>query len=758
MFIKFNEEAQKILKKSKNEMIKLRHAFVGSEHLLLSILSTNNMVNNKLNEYGINYDIFKNELIKLIGIGESENKYFIYTPLLKRVLEQAIIDTKESNNSEVTIESIFLSILDEGEGVAIRVLTNLGVNIDELYEEMNKKTVIKKNNKKMLINDCAEDLTKKAEEGKIDPLIGREKEVNEMIEILLRRNKNNPLLIGEAGVGKTAIVEELASRIVKGNVPDKLKNCKIYSLSMASAVAGTKYRGEFEDKITKIIKELENNDRLIVFIDEVHTLVGAGGAEGAIDASNILKPALARGTIKLIGATTIKEYKETISKDKALNRRFQEVFIKENTIDETKSILYNLKSIYEDYHNVTITNELIDHLVMLADKYIKDKNNPDKSIDILDMVCTRVSLNKDNSHLKLDKLQNELKEIKRSKNNLIINHSFNEAAIFKDREMKLESKVNHLALMMQNKKRKVITINDVANVIELKSKVPVYEVNKDTGKLLKLEKYLKEKVIGQEAVIESLSKITKKIMLGFKKDLPFSLLFAGSSGVGKTMLVKEYSNYLNIPLIRLDMSEFREPHSVSKIIGSPPGYIGYDDNDNVLEKVKNQPFSIILLDEIEKACSQVINLFLQILDEGIINDSHGNKVSFKNTIIIMTSNIGFNKDNIGFNERENNNAELNNVLSTPFVNRINKVLYFNCLKKDDVLEIIKNRIKNIKKKYKEYNVKINLDNKSIEKIIHDGEYNKYGARKIISLLEDKIDDLVINEILKGNCEILIKNL
>ena len=324
--------------------------------------------------------------------------------------------------------------------------------------------------------------------------------------------------------------------------------------------------------------------------------------------------------------------------------------------------------------------------------------------------------------------------------------------------MKLESKVNHLALMMQNKKRKVITINDVAKVIELKSKVPVYEVNKDTGKLLKLEKYLKEKVIGQEAVIESLSKITKKIMLGFKKDLPFSLLFAGSSGVGKTMLVKEYSNYLNIPLIRLDMSEFREPHSVSKIIGSPPGYIGYDDNDNVLEKVKNQPFSIILLYEIEKACSQVINLFLQILDEGIINDSHGNKVSFKNTIIIMTSNIGFNKDNIGFNEQENNNAELNNVLSTPFVNRINKVLYFNCLKKDDVLEIIKNRIKNIKKKYKEYNVKINLDNKSIEKIIHDGEYNKYGARKIISLLEDKIDDLVINEILKGNCEILIKNL
>lgn len=758
MFIKFNEEAQKILKNAKQEMIKMHHSFIGTEHIMLSILNSKNMVSNKLYDYDINYDVFKKELMKVVGMGTSENNYFVYTPLLKRVLENAIIDTKENNNNDVTIESIFLSLLDEGEGVAIRILNNLNVNIDDLYEEMNKKTVMKKNSKKLLISECATDLTKKAADGKIDPLIGRDKEVNEIIEILLRRNKNNPLLIGEAGVGKTAIIEELAGRIIKGNVPEKLKNAKIYSLSMASCVAGTKYRGEFEDKITKIIKEVENNDKIIVFIDEVHTLVGAGGAEGAIDASNILKPALARGTIKLIGATTIKEYKETISKDKALNRRFQEVYVNENTIDETLNILRNLKPLYEEYHNVSITNEVLEKLVLLTDKYIKDKNNPDKSIDILDTVCTKVSLHKDNSHLKLDKLQKELKEIKNNKNELIMNHAFNEASTLRDKEMQLESKVNYLSLKLQSKRKKEITINDVAYVIESKSKVPVYEVNKDTTKLLKLEKELKEKVLGQDNVIENLSKITKKIMLGFKKDLPFSMAFIGSSGVGKTLLAKEYSKCLNIPLIRLDMSEYKEAHTISKIIGSPPGYIGYDDNNNVLEKVKNEPFSIILLDEIEKACSEVINLFLQILDEGIINDSHGNKVSFKNTIIIMTSNIGYNKDTIGFNDKKNSSEILNNILSTAFVNRINQVFYFNHLDNEIIKKILKKNIKEIINKYHNYQINIQLNKKSMDKIIKKSECDKYGVRKVNNILEDTIDDLVINEILKGKKEILIKNI
>ena len=755
MFIKFNEEAQKILKNSKIEMQKLKHAFIGSEHVLLSILNSSNTVSNKLNELGINYDVFQKEIIRLVGVGNSKNDYFIYTPLLKRILENAIIDSKESNNNEVTLESVFLSILDEGEGVAVRILSNLGIDIDNMYEELTKKSYLKKNNKKLIINECSTDLTKKAMDGKIDPLIGRDKEVEEIIEILLRRNKNNPLLIGDAGVGKTAIVEELAKRIVNGNVPDKLRNAKIYNLSMASCVAGTKYRGEFEERINKMLKELENNENIIVFIDEIHTLVGAGGAEGAIDASNIIKPALARGTIKLIGATTINEYKETICKDKALNRRFQTVFIKENTLDETKIILKNLKPLYEKYHGVEISDKIIDNIVSLTDKYLADKNNPDKSLDILDMVCTKVSLSKNRKMIRINELNEELKRVKKKKNELIINHSFNEAFKLKDNEMKLEDKINNLSLNMKKNHKKNITLNDIASVIESKTKIPIYEINKDTKKLLKLEKYLKKKVIGQNEVIKDIVKITKKIMLGYKNDLPSSFLFTGRSGVGKTLLVKEYSDYLKIPLIRLDMSEYKESHTISKIIGSPPGYVGYNDTDNVLEKVKNNPFCIILLDEIEKACSEVINLFLQIFDEGVITDSHGNKVSFRNTIIMMTSNIGSEKDNIGFNNKKND-IEIRNILSIPFVNRINKVFNFNNLDKENLRKILLNKSKVIKEKYQKNNISIYISKKVIDEIIKKSDFEVYGARHACKLLEEKIDDLAIEGILKGKDKVYIK--
>lgn len=755
MFIKFSEEAQKILKKSKLEMQKLHHAFIGSEHVMLSILNSKNSVSKKLNDYKIDYQSFKNELIKIVGMGSSENKYFIYTPLLKRVLENAIIDTKEGNNAEISLDDIFMSILDEGEGAAVRILTNMGVNIDDMYEEFTKKTINKKSNKKLLINECGEDLNKKAEDKKIDPLIGREKEVNEIIEILLRRNKNNPLLIGEAGVGKTAIIEELAKRIVEKNVPDRLKNTKIYNLSMSSLVAGTKYRGEFEERINKILKELENNSDVIIFIDEVHTIVGAGGAEGAIDASNILKPALARGTIKLIGATTINEYKETISKDKALNRRFQAVFINENTKEETKTILYKLKSIYENFHHVIISSDIIDNIIELTDKYIKDKNNPDKSIDVLDTVCTKVSLSKNTSLKKLDKLKEELKSIKKQKNELIMTHHFNDASTLKNEEMKLESKINSLSLSLKVKKQKTITLHDVAEVIENKTNIPIYEINKDMSKLINLEKNLKKKIIGQNDACGEIAKISKKIMLGYKNDLPYSILLVGKSGVGKTMLVKEYSKYLNIPLIRMDMSEYKEAHTISKIIGSPPGYIGYDDVENVLEKIKTNPFCVLLLDEVEKACNEVINLFLQILDEGIITDSHGNKVSFKNTIIIMTSNVGSYNESIGFNNDKNNN-ELHDILSTPFINRINKIVRFKDLEKDDIYNILLNKISDIKVKYQKNNIKILINKKILNEIIDKSDISNYGARKACKMLEDKIDDIVIEEILKGKNEVYIK--
>ena len=754
MFIKFNEETRKILKRSKIEMKNLKHAFIGSEHVLLSILKSDNSVSRLLNEYHITYDIFKQELIKTIGIGKSNNNYFIYTPLLKRILENTICDAKDSGNKEIDVNDLFLSIIDEGEGVANRILNKLGVNLDEMYSQFNKEIKYHKNNQKLSIFSCSIDLTKKCLEDEIDPLIGREEEVNELINILLRRNKNNPLLIGEAGVGKTAIVEELARRITKGNVPENLKNKKILSLSMAKAVAGTKYRGEFEDKITKILKELENNNDLIVFIDEIHTIVGAGGAEGAIDASNILKPALARGKIKVIGATTIKEYKETISKDKALSRRFQKILIKENTIPETIDILKKLKPFYEKYHHVKISDDLITNLVNLTDKYITNENNPDKSLDILDNTLTRVSLKENKESLKLKKLQNELEDIKNQKNNLIINSNYQDAYKYHIKEMKLESMINNLNLNISNNQNIEVTISDIAKTIENKTNIPIYEINHDYHKLINLSKHLNKLIIGQEEVIDKIVKITKKILLGYKNNLPYSFLFLGKSGVGKTYLVKEYSKYLNIPLIRLDMSEYKENHTVSKIIGSPPGYIGYENTETILEQIKNNPFSIILLDEVEKGSNNVINLFLQALDEGFITDSHGIKVNLSNTIIIMTSNIGYTKEQIGFDKDIHHDQEVRNILSTAIVNRINTICYFKDLTKDNLKVILKNKINNLRKKYS--NIKFHLNNYFLDKIINESNYETYGSRHALKLLEDRLDDLIIDGILNGKNNIYIK--
>ena len=746
MIIKFSEEVQKILKKAKIEMQNLKHAFIGSEHLILSILNEDNIVSNKLKEYKVNYNKFRDTLIEIVGFGNSVNNYFIYTPLLKRVLEESLIDAKENKAVEVDLTTLFLAILDEGEGVGIRILYKLGVDIDKLYDEMNIHIINKTIPKKLTINECSVDLTKKARENEFDPLIGREKEVSELIEVLSRRNKNNPLLIGEAGVGKTAIVEELAKRIVNGMVPDKLKNTKILSLSMASCVSGTKYRGEFEERITKIIKELETNKDLIVFIDEIHTLVGAGGAEGAIDASNILKPALARGNIKVIGATTINEYKDSICKDKALNRRFQTIMIKENNLIETKEILHKLKNIYEDYHHVLISEDILNKIVELTDKYINDKKNPDKSIDILDTICTKVSLKKSNSIKIINDLKIELDNIQRKKNSLISRRRYNEAFKLRNSELEVESKINKVNLSIKRNKKRKITIKDVIQVISDKTNIPIYNnFNNVNG----LGKYLKKKVIGQNNIIDELENITRKIFLGLKNDLPYSILFVGKSGVGKTMLVKEYSNYLKIPLIKLDMSEYKESHTISKIIGSPPGYVGYNDYGIIVEKIKNNPYCIILLDEIEKACSEVINLFLQVLDEGVITDSHGNIINVKNTIIIMTSNLGCDKNNIGFNKVINNNSVIREVLSTSFLNRINKIMYFNSLNNKDIDKIVVGKLKEIKKKYQDYNIKINVNKDFIEKLINDSDYEIYGARKINKLLEDKIDNLVIEGIINN---------
>lgn len=761
MFQKFDEDTKKVLKMAKYEMQELKHAFVGSEHLLLSILSNKNLdITRKLNSYNINYSNFKEKLINLIGRGNSLNTYFIYTPLLKRIIENAILDSKDDNRFEVNLIDLFLSFLDEGEGVGIRVLTSLGVNIDDLYLDfINVKPEKSKSKKKLSLYEWGYDLVQKALENEIDPVIGRDKEINRLIEVLLRRKKNNPLLLGEAGVGKTAIVEGLALKISNKSVPPQLLNKKIISLSLANLVAGTKYRGEFEDKVNKIILELEENPDLILFIDEIHSLVGAGGAEGAIDAANIFKPALARGKLKLIGATTLTEYKDTIEKDKALERRFQTILIKEPSLEDTKIILKKIKPIYENYHHVIINDDVIDNIVKLTNKYIYNRRNPDKSIDILDEVCIYRSLIKNKKMKKKEDILKELDLTIKEKNNYLLKHDFNEASKCKNQELILEDKLNELSFKENNLIKKEVSINDVLTVINKKTNIPIYTFNsKNISKLLMLERKLNKVIIGQETAIKELVKETKLLKFGLKSnDKPVSYLFTGSSGIGKTELVKEYARLLNMPLIRIDGSEYKESHSISKILGSPPGYVGYDNHISLIDDIKTNPFSIILVDEIEKSCNSFLNLFLQLLDEGFITTSTGEKVYFNNSIIIFTSNITSNTSIIGFNQDKEKviKDKLTNILSIELLNRINHVIQFNKLTEDNIRFIIKNKINNIKNKFKDYNIIINISNSFIDNIIKLSNYEEFGARKINKLLEEKIDDIVMDSILNNEKKVKI---
>ena len=762
MFQKFDEVCTKVLKNAKIEMQKLKHPFVGTEHLMLSILSNKDLeLTKKLNDYNIFYDNFKEELLNIIGYGNSLNSYFIYTPLFKRIIENAILDTREEDRESVNINDLFLSLLDEGEGVAIRILINLEIDIDDMYLEfLNKDDNSKyKSNKKLLINEFATDLVKLASENKIDPVIGRDKEINRMIEILLRRTKNNPLLIGEAGVGKTAVVEGLALKISNKNVPSQLLNKKIMSLSLASLVAGTKYRGEFEEKVNKIIKEIENNPDIILFIDEVHSLVGAGGAEGAIDASNIFKPALARGKLRLIGATTIIEYKNSIEKDKALARRFQTILINEPSKEETKEILLKLKPIYERFHQVTIKDQAIDTIINLCDKYVLNRKNPDKSIDILDEVCILRKLKKDKNTKKQENMEQELEFIKQEKNKYLLRQDFLNASYYKKQELVLENKLNNLELDKTNYSKKEVSINDINEVIKNKVNIPVYENNLSNLKELKnLENNLKKEIIGQDKAISILVNETKKIKLGLKNNQkPISFLFTGKSGIGKTELVKQYAKYMKMELIRIDASEYKESHAISKLIGSPPGYVGYDSHNSILESVKNNPFSVILIDEIEKSSNAFIDLFLQILDEGFITDSKSDKIYFKHAIIIFTSNITSNINTIGFNQIQDKVIldKLKNILKIEFINRITHIIQFNELTKDNIKDIINKNILEIRKRLKQQDITINIDKNFVNKIIELSNYNLYGARNINTILESNIDNLVIDSILNNKKKVKI---
>ncbi|MBO5376279.1 MAG: ATP-dependent Clp protease ATP-binding subunit [Bacilli bacterium] len=741
MFLKFDEEVRKILLGAKREMKLLKHPYIGTEHLVLSIIKRNNFITSLLSDKNVTYEVFYNEVISLIGMGNKQSNLFIYTPLLKKIIQNAMVISKERNLKEVNLNSLFAALLEEGEGVGIRIFISMGIDVDELYEEVNIKRKQKKLKNKLLIDDFGVNLNKKALDGELDPVIGRDDEVLRVIEILCRRTKNNPLLIGDAGVGKTAIVEELSRRIVNGKVPLKLLNKRIVSISMASLVSGTKYRGEFEDRVTKMLSEVEEANDVIIFIDEIHTLVGAGGAEGAIDASNILKPALARGKVNIIGATTTYEYKKIMEDDKALARRFQNIVIEEPNVEKVYDILTRIKPIYEEYHNVLISEKVLKLIVNLSDKYLYNRKQPDKSIDILDEVCSKLSIVEDEFIKKNTHYKNLLKNVVSRKNDAIINGRFNDAICLREEEIKLEGRINRLEIkIMKHDYKREVTCDMVANVIKQKSNIPVYEFERPMDVINSLKKYLLSNVIGQDFAIEKLCNITKKMFFGIKADKrPISFLFVGQSGVGKTHLAKEYNKFLfrDENLIRVDMSEYKEEHSISKIIGSPPGYVGYQNKSTLLEEIKDKPHSVVLLDEIEKAHSSVLNLFLQILDEGHIKDSNGNIYRFDNNIIIMTSNAGCDVKNIGFDNSKVNVVDIiKNSFSSEFINRIDNIILFNSFNYNDVFEITKRLLESIVNKFK---VNFNYDDNFIDSIVKESKYDKFGARKLEKIIMEKLD-------------------
>ena len=744
MFGKFSEEAQRVLVDAQKEMSELKHPYIGSEHLLLAILKNNQDLVNKFKKYKITYKSFKEELINLVGIGDNTPDLLLYSATLKTILENVIIESRETGD-EISVNELLLSLLNEGEGKAIRILLSLGVDINKLYSDISEKRKIKqKKSKKLIVEELGVDLTKRAKNNELDPVIGRDIELNRVIEILSRRTKNNPLLIGEAGVGKTAIAEELARRIVSGNVPMPLKNKRIISVDMACTVAGTKYRGEFEERIKKMVKELEDNDDVIIFIDEIHTLVGAGGAEGAIDASNILKPALARGKLKLIGATTISEYKKFIEKDNALDRRFQKVFVEEPDKSNLKNILMNLKSIYEAYHGVKIEEKLIDKIIELSDRYIYDRCEPDKSIDILDEVCTKVSLKEAKEEKEIIKLSDCLTKIQKEKNNAIINQNYDKAYSLKEDEEELQSKINKLKLdYMRKEKVKKVKLKDIVEVVSSKTKIPINEISKDyITSINEIEKTLKENIIGQDEAINKLIDISKKIKLGIKdKNKSYSVLFCGSTGTGKTYLSKLFAENLvgKNNVIKLDMSEYSESISINKIIGSPAGYVGYDDNKNILEEIRNKPYSVLILDEIEKAHKSVLNFFLNILDEGNCKDSSGKTVRFDNVLIIMTSNAYVSKSLMGFNKNTINNS-LEDFFSKEFINRIDEIVPFNKFTEEDINKII---IKEANKCYKKYNSENIISLDMINRIIKESNYEEYGVRKLCKAVRKEIENQIV---------------
>ena len=791
MLYKFTNRAKKVIEIANDKSIELGHNYIGTEHILYGLVKEGEGIASKvLTNKGITSEKVLKEIQEMLGNGKEIKESLGFTPRSKRVLENAFLEAKRIGYNYIGTEHLLLAILKEEDSIAVKIIIELNVEIpqiyneiakvinEEIYNENNKETSNNKhqNSQTPILNQYGEDITEKAEEGKFDNIIGREKEIERMIEILSRRTKNNPCLVGEPGVGKTAIVEGLAEKIIIGDVPQNLREKRIVSIDLSSMVAGTKYRGDFEDRIKKALAEVRKAGDIILFIDEIHTIVGAGAAEGAIDAANILKPLLARGEIQLIGATTLEEYRKYIEKDSALERRFSIVKVDEPTEAETIEILYGIRDKYEAHHNVKITDDAIKAATALSVRYITDRFLPDKAIDLIDEAASKTRIKKYIEPEEIKKMQEELEKIEKEKEESILSQQFEKAASLRDREKEIQTKLNENLEHWKTQKNIDITEIKEENIAEVISKwtgIPVQKLNEnDNEKLKHLEENLHKRVIGQNEAVEAVAKAIRRGRIGLKdpKRPIGSFLFLGPTGVGKTELSKALAENIfdnENTMIRLDMSEYMEPHSASKIIGAPPGYIGHDNGGQLTEKVKRKPYSLILFDEIEKAHPDVMNLLLQILEDGRLTDSQGRETNFKNTIIIMTSNIGAryitDKKILGFEnenrkEYEDTKNEIMKELKKEFrpelINRIDEIIVFHKLEENEILQITKIMLKQVEKRLEEKKYLVKIDPSVAENISKTKIDKNYGARPLRRAIQELVEDKIAEDILNGE---IVKN-
>ena len=784
-FTGFTEKANKSLNAAVKAAEDLGHTYIGSEHILLGLLSdTSTVAGAVLAAHNITYADIEEELKRSIGVGvPTELQPDDFTPRSKNILETSVAFARQMGQQLVGTEHVLLAIAREGSCSATLLLSRAGVSMQDIVNDVSKALMGGtanagtdnkdggKENESML-SQFGRDLTKLAKDGKIDPVIGRQKEIERVIQILSRRTKNNPCLIGEPGVGKTAIAEGLALKIVSGEVPELLKDKKIYSLDLTGMVAGTKYRGDFEERIKKVIDEVKNAKDVILFIDEVHTLIGAGSAEGAADAANILKPSLARGELQIIGATTIEEYRKHIEKDAALERRFQPVMVDEPSQEEAIEILKGIKDKYEAHHKVKITDEAIESAVKLSTRYIGDRYLPDKAIDLIDEAASRVRLRSYTAPSDLKELEDKKKSVEAEKLSAVNAQEFERAAALRDEERKLDKEIKDKK-DMAGKSHDEVTPADIADIVSSWTGVPVTQLStEESDRLLHMEDELHRRIVGQDEAVEAVSRAIRRGRVGLKdpKKPIGSFIFLGPTGVGKTELCKALAAAMfgdENAMIRLDMSEYMEKHTVSRLIGSPPGYVGYDEGGQLTEKVRRKPYSVVLFDEIEKAHPDVFNMLLQILDDGVLTDGQGRRVDFKNCIIIMTSNVGAKlisqkQKAFGFaagakeleqNEKEIKDAvmgELRNTFRPEFLNRVDDIIVFQRLTKENIKEIASRLLAVLQKRVEDMGIEVTFSDEAVSKIADAGFDDVYGARPLKRAIQSRIEDALSEEMLKGN--------